>query len=45
MGILDLPSEIFQIILVEAVRIRGVKRALRLRLVNSACVVSKTTTS
>jgi hypothetical protein len=37
MGLLDLPIEIFRIILVEAIRVRGLKRALRLRLVSSMC--------
>lgn len=35
MGLLDLPTEIFQIIVAESVRVRGCKRAMRLRLVNS----------
>ncbi|KAF2446211.1 ankyrin [Karstenula rhodostoma CBS 690.94] len=34
LNLMDLPLEIFRIILAEAVRLRGVKRALRLRLVN-----------
>jgi hypothetical protein len=37
MQISNLPSEVFSDILVEAVRIRGLKRALRLRLVASTC--------
>ena len=34
-GLLDLPAEIFKQILADAVKARGLKRALRLRLVNS----------
>lgn len=37
MNISELPPEVFSDILVEAVRIRGLKRALRLRLVASRC--------
>lgn len=37
MQILELTSEVFRDILVEAVQIRGLKRALRLRLVASTC--------
>lgn len=37
MSLLDLPVEIFRTILVEAARVRGEKRAVRLRLVCSKC--------
>lgn len=37
---LNLPPEIFKSILSEAARVRGPKRALRLRLVNSECIIS-----
>lgn len=39
LDLLDLPFEIFRIILAEAVRLRGLKRALRLRLVNSEHII------
>lgn len=35
MGLTELPSELLKMILVEAVQLRGIKRALRLRLVSS----------
>jgi hypothetical protein len=35
MGLLELPPEILRSIIIQAVTVRGVKRGLRLRLVNS----------
>jgi hypothetical protein len=35
MGLLELPTELFEEILHQAIKVRGIKRGLRLRLVSS----------